>query len=161
MARCTNVDTSLLEKTKLDKLLQRLQKRGDEEGKKLALKILDNAKAADVKPTVASHGSSSISKSSQESAKSLNIDVTKKDRQGEAKKPPSEANAKGVNGTVTSKAKTSSGDARFTSKSGSDSTDSKAKVINVPSKPSTFFSSLKSASKKPGTSTKSDDANSK
>ena len=160
MARCTNIDTSLLEKTKLDKLLQRLHKRGDEEGKKLALKILDNAKSADGKPSIASHGPSLASKSGQDSIKSMSSDV-KKDRQGEVKRPVNEANSKGVNGTVTSKAKASPGDARSTSKSGSDSTDSKAKVINVPSKPSAFFSSLKSASKKPGTSTRSDDINSK
>ena len=148
-----NIDTSLLEKTKLDKLLQRLQKRGDDEGKKFAQKILDNAKVG--KPTALSQANGTTSKSGQENVKSTQSDTTKKDRQGETKRPPTES--KVVNGISAGKAKTALADPKPLAKTVSDAADSKAKIVNVPSKPSAFFSSLKSASKKPGTSARSDD----
>lgn len=46
MTRCTTVDQEILEKTKVDRVLQRLSKRGDTEGKAAARKILENAATA-------------------------------------------------------------------------------------------------------------------
>ena len=158
MVRCVNIDMSLLEKTKLDKLLQRLQKRGDEEGKTLAQKILDNAKIG--KPTAPNHANGTVTKAGQDNARAAQSDTTKKDKQGDIKRPSIEGNAKNMNGISAGKVKGSSGDPKPVAKIGPDAADSKAKVVNVPSKPSAFFSSLKSASKKPGTSAKSDDQNS-
>jgi hypothetical protein len=45
MIRCTTVDHEILEKTKVDRVLQRLSKRGDKEGQLAARKILENATA--------------------------------------------------------------------------------------------------------------------
>ena len=156
MTQCTNIDTPLLEKTKVDKLLQRILKRSDEEGKALAQKILENAKGenekAAVKPQI-----NGVSKKPTHGANGPLDDVSvKKERTVDAKRLSAEPASKGSS----LKAKPSH-DVKSVSKTASDAVDAKPKVVNVAAKPSAFFSSLKSASKRPGTSTKAEDGNSK
>ncbi|KAG8529457.1 uncharacterized protein KY384_006094 [Bacidia gigantensis] len=155
MVRCSNIDNSLLEQTKVDKILQRLFKRGDEQGKSLTQKVLQNAKLADKKSTSISQINGAPRKTS-DASKTSDI-VFKKDRQNDTKKMATDLNHKGPNGVSSTKERASSEDAKSSSKTKPDAVDSKTKVVNVAAKPSGFFSSLKSASKRPGTSTKSED----
>ncbi|KAL9105039.1 MAG: hypothetical protein Q9163_000052 [Psora crenata] len=155
-----NIDTSLLEKTKMDKPLVRIQKRGDDQGKTLAQAILQNAKAAGEKPTSTPRANSTAKNSAPDALKIPNINHSKKERQSDSKKSPSET-SKAANSAFPVKAASASGDSKASAKAYlSEAVAMKTKVINVAAKPSGFFSSLKSASKKPGTSTKAEDANS-
>ena len=135
----------------MDKLLQRFEKRGDEEGKSLTKKIVDNAKRANRKSSVGSHANGVKRKTSMDDAKIGPIDTNKK-----VSTEPSSTKASAGSPT-TGKSKSAGIDAKANTKSVSDASDSKTKVVNVAAKPSGFFSSLKSASKKPGSSTKSED----
>ena len=133
-------------------MLPRLVKRGDDQVKKLAQKVLDNAvskqKVGEEKETNAANTkllSDGVRSSNSNEAKPRPIDAKKGDKGvankltsgSEARIPPSKGDTKA--GTKTPTADTSL---------------SKAKVNNVTGKPSGFFSSLQSASKKPGTSSK-------
>lgn len=139
----------------MDKLLQRFEKRGDEQGKSLTKKIVDNAKRANRKPSVGSHANGVKRKTSMDDARSGPIDTNKK-----VSTEPSSTKASAGSPT-TGKSKSAGIDAKANIKSASDASDSKTKVVNVAAKPSGFFSSLKSASKKPGSATKSEDAKSR
>ena len=161
MARCANIDALLLEKTKIDKLLQRIQKRGDDQGKTLTRSILDNAKVAGDRPDSAPQTNGSIKKPALDAVKTSIGNDLRKERQNDMRKPSSEG-SKGASSTTAAKVATSSGDPKVPARGPpSDATATKTKLINVAAKPSGFFSSLKSASKRPGTSTKADDTKSR
>ena len=160
MTRCTTIDQSVLEVTKVEKVLPRLVKRGDDQGKRFAQKVLDNAadvskqKLAEEKsvqgqeanakanPKLSNNGAQS---SNPNETKPRPVDTKKGDKGGanksgsgsESRQPPTKVEAK--SGTKISSA---------------DASSTKAKTNTITPKPSGFFSSLQSASKKPGTSSK-------
>lgn len=160
MTRCTTIDQSILELTKVEKVLPRLVKRGDDQGRKFARKVLENAadvskqKTADEKSAQSQEMNGGNAKLLGDGARNSNPHETKNARPIDTKK--------GDKGVVTKTA--SSSDARQSStkvdaKAGTkmpsaDVSSTKAKVNTVTAKPSGFFSSLQSASKKPGTSSK-------
>lgn len=113
MARFPKLDAAILEKTRLDKLVQRILKRGDDQGKALARQILSAAKHT------SSENKGLVEVKDNDGIKTP-IEV-----KDEIKPPPE-----------------------------------KVKVVNVAAKPSGFFSSLKSASKKPGAAVKSEESRS-
>ena len=144
----------------MDKVLPRLVKRGDERGKTLAQKTLDNAVAAS---QLKESGPKSI-KAEQANGASIKKEqpsisdgkAIKKD-QVEAKKPLIASNKAPNAPSAVKSARTSENrppSTRVESKGqtkppGVDSSGPKTKTNVVPAKPSGFFSSLKSASKKP------------
>lgn len=174
MTRCITLDQAVLEKTKVDKVLQRLNKKGDDEGKKLAQKVLDNAavvskqKIADGKPLQTQDSEDRPAPNSIVARSSLVDNTTKKPKGAEitsgqsAKKQTNISTvSQGSNTTASSKSI-----GLLAKRQNSSKTDSKASVKasnatvpapkvkpnHISAKPSGFFSSLQSASKKPGTS---------
>ena len=150
MIRCTSIDMSMLEQTKMDKVLPRFVKRGDEQGKVLAQKILDNAaKAKPQKP-------SSIETAPGTSSALNGAGSTKQSRSGstEASKPRA-GTAKEI--PVDSVNKSSKPPLAGKSTAPNVENDSKAKTAAAVTKPTAFFAGLQSASKKPGTSNKAKD----
>jgi len=168
MARCTTLDQSLLERTKLDKLLPKLVKRGDEKIKSLGQQILDNVEQSSKQKPADSKSAQTVeskagSLSTQGRASELVASVKrqrdnaspavtglKKGTSTSLSKPGAAAAIKATGGL--SKA---SHPVKTEAKSSASSTAStipaKVKVNHVVAKPS-VFSSLQSASKKPGTS---------
>ena len=162
MTRCVTIDQSILEKTKMDKALPRLVRRGDDQGKKFAQQILDNAanitkqKTAGEKSTsngVLTKPSSNGPRVSDASeAKTARPEVKKS---SSLSKSSSSTTSKSANSSDARQA-TAKADAKSAAKMGTDSSN-KPKANVITTKPSAFFSSLKSASKKPGTSSKLED----
>ena len=160
MTRCTTVDQSVLEVTKIEKVLPRLVKRGDDQGKRFAQKVLDNAadvskqkipdekaaKSQEINATNAKLSTDGTRNStSSENKNSRSIDAKKSDKGAANKTPPSsEARQLPTKNDAKTGTKTPS----------TDTSSQKPKASTVTSKPSGFFSSLQSASKKPGTSSK-------
>ena len=87
--------------------------------------------------------------------------MIKKGRQGESKKPSASSNVKSQSGAALIKKEPLGDESKLASRSNSDTADTKPKVVNVAAKPSSFLKNLKSASKRPGTSIKADETNSK
>ena len=157
MTRCTTIDQSILEMTKVEKVLPRLVKRGDDQGKKFAQKVLDNAAS---KPKVGEEKSAQGQETNAANAKLLG-DGARSSNSNEAKPRPIDAkkNDKGVANKLTSGSEARIPQSKVDGKAGTktptaDTSSTKAKVNNITGKPSGFFSSLQSASKKPGTSSK-------
>lgn len=174
MVRCTTIDRALIEKVKLDKVLPKLIKKGDEKIKALAQKVLDSValskpKDATNKPSpvpVNGTSKSTGSASSSSSASARTSDFLKKQRDGitptlpakklvpPLSKPGSVASAK--SGTISIKGaqvlKEVAAAKSVASATTTNGPTGKVKVNHVVPKTSTFFSSLQSASKKPGTS---------
>ena len=166
MTRCVTIDQSILEKTKLDKVLPRLAKRGDDQVKQFAQEILDNApkvskqRATGEALVQSQQSSGSTAKPSSERPRAPDVNETKPMR-SDAKK------ASGVAGKATMTAKSANAPEARQSSAKTDSktavktvgmdNSSKLKANHITAKPSSFFSSLKSASKKPGTSAKLED----
>ena len=166
MSRCITIDTEMLEKTKLDKVLPRLLKRGDDQGKVLAKKVIDNA--ARLSQTKTSGG-----KAGQQPQVNGEIHKSSTDKKEIKREPSEDGSKKGSN--MTSKAstvgkvlKSASGSdtrqspAKTTVKSSTkpgetDSSAPKTKTNHITTKPTGFFAGLKSASKKPGTSARPDE----
>ena len=160
MTRCTTVDQSALEVTKVQKVLPRLVKRGDDQVKKFAQRILDNAtevskqKTADEKAGQGQDmnakllGDGARSSKSNETQTPRSIDVKKGDK-GVASKMASGSEARQTSAKLDVKAGTRTPSA--------DAASAKAKASSGTAKSSGFFSSLQSASKKPGTSSKMKD----
>ncbi|KAK4693150.1 hypothetical protein P7C71_g4195, partial [Lecanoromycetidae sp. Uapishka_2] len=156
----------------MDKVLARLVKRGDDDGKKFAQKVLDNAAevskqkttGAKVVKTEPSDGATAKAQK-ERSPTPLTKDI-KKD-QPVVRKPSSVVNKPSNSATASklaradarqSAAKT---DAKTLGKNAAtDASATKIKTNTVTAKPSGFFSGLKSASKKPGTSSKLEDGKS-
>lgn len=164
MTRCITIDQSVLEKTKMDKVLPRLVKRGDDMGKNFAQKILDNAsevtkqKATDGRFAQGQQSNGTSAKSSNEKARPPDSNESKSIKASDAKRTSS---ATGNKGATTSKPSSNSDDLQPSGKgeasvgtksSSADGSNTKVKANHIIAKPSGFFSSLKSASKKPGTS---------
>lgn len=180
MSRCTTVDQEILEKTKVDRALQRLSKRGDQEGKLTALKILENAatvtrqKTAQgksspapgaVEPRVKSNGmiQPSLDKSRPSDS---NVGVKQPLATAPAAGQINQRLKTGATALGTSAATASKPPLLKTKKllSGKADTNSAAKPISAPAavpkvktnhvsaKPTNFFMSIQSASKRPGTS---------
>lgn len=178
MTRCATLDEAVLAKTKTDKVLPRLIKKGDEHVKELAQRVLENAAAiskqknANGKPVQleakdkASKINSIAKPSPVESSRAAGTaSGIKKARAPElpagqpAKKPSNAGTAS--SGAAPAKSIGFSGKrqqaAKVDPKSVAKATSSiapisKVKPNHVSAKPSGFFTSLQSASKKPGTS---------
>lgn len=180
MTRCITLDQAVLEKTKVDKVLQRLRKKGDEEGKKLAQKVLENAAAVSKQKSAESKTqhpqeledkaiqNHEMSKPPIDSSRiSENIAGTKKGKDADTisgqstKQPTLNTSSPISNVTASSKSiallgkrqQSSKVDPKSSTKSSLTAAPTpKVKSNHVSAKPSGFFSSLQSASKKPGTS---------
>ncbi len=177
----------MLEKTKLEKVLPRIVKRGDDQGKLLAQKVLDSAEAVTKRkavdgtplqpqefkgtamikpPTINPRSSDAVSGTKRlradeaSGAQSLKKQATSLSLSGQATTTLSK-----VSGIVSNKHQTAKIDPKIAAKATASAAPApKVKINHVVAKPSAFFSSLQSASKKPGTSnaalqsTKSKDA---
>lgn len=180
MTRCTTVDQEILEKTKVDRVLQRLTKRGDQEGKLAARKILENA--ANVTKQKNAQGNPSQAPGSIEprvksngliqptSDKSRLPDSNAGVRQPQAtalsagqinQRPRIGATASGTSATASSKPATLKAKRLQSGKADPNPVGKptsapvavpKVKNNHVSAKPTNFFMSIQSASKKPGTS---------
>ena len=165
MARCTTMDQSLLERTKLDKVLPKLVKRGDDKIKSLGQQILDNAEqSSKQKPAESRLGQTVESKagvsSTQGRASELAASLKRQRdaapstvvgvKKGSISKPGSSVSTK-TGGSLTKASFPIKGEAKSSTSSTTNSIPAKVKVNHVVAKPS-VFSSLQSASKKPGTS---------
>ena len=177
----------MLERTKLDKVLPRIVKRGDDQGKLLAQKILDSAEAVTKKKTAdgtpqqpQEFKGTAMIKPPTFTSRSLDATVgTKKLRTDELsgvqslKKQATSASQLGqattsstkVPGIGSHKHQPAKTDPKAAAKAAASAVPApKVKTNHVVAKPSAFFSSLQSASKRPGTSnaalqsTKSKDA---
>ena len=176
MVRCSPLDQSLLDKTKLAKALVKLVKRGPEKTGGLAQSILDAAaknakgKVSDEKDgKVAESTKASTVKHAQPSRAAETTTGLKRPRESEmlSKKSPSAPATKVTNQTAASKVnsltinKVSSpaskagsllkGDAKSATPPISNGVTA-PKIKHVTTKPSSIFATLQSASKKPGTS---------
>lgn len=60
MSHCTTIDQAVLERTKMDKVLPKIVKRGDEQGKAFAQKVLANAAAVSKQKSLDSKSSKSV-----------------------------------------------------------------------------------------------------
>jgi hypothetical protein len=182
----SSIDQALLEKTKLDKALPKLLKKGDEKVQALVKKVQENVasstrpKSADglaiVKPETGAKTESSgrlepvmVGSAKPTAPPRAPDSATSLKRQREREgKPSSVPMAKKVAGALVSRSATTAPSKPLSSASKgatSTKTDNKSsnsaaantnstqkpKVNHVVSKPSSFFSSLQSASKKPGT----------
>ena len=170
MTRCVTVDQSVLEKTKMDKVLPRLVKRGDDQGKTFAQQILDNAALASQQKTnegkvAQNHQSNGITgKSLGGSSRPVDLE-NQKARAADMKKSSNVSNPK-MSGTTTSKSASSEvrqANAKVNTKgvsktAANDTSTAKVKTNHITAKPTGYFSSLQSASKKPGTSSKLKDS---
>lgn len=181
MTRCTTVDQEILEKTKVDRVLQRLTKRGDPEGKAAARKILENAATAtrqkngqgnlsqtpgSIEPRVSNSG---LIQSSLEKSRPSDSAVGARQPQATALstgKMGQKASKLGATAPATNtitplksanlKAKrqqSGKADHSLVGKSiPAPAAVPKVKNNHVSAKPTNFFMSIQSASKKPGTS---------
>jgi len=152
----------------MDKVLSRLVKRGDDEGRKFAQKVLENAaevskqKTAGVKALNVNQPNGTAAKLQKERSEASDSKETKKE-QPAIRKPSTVANKFSSSGTtakpsaITARQPPAKADAKASTKTAAtDASGAKTKANNITAKPSGFFSSLKSASKKPGTSSKED-----
>lgn len=148
--RCNSLDTATLERTKIDRILGRITKRGDDTGRDLAQKILDKAAATsasakgektsnDVQLKGDINGSVSATEFSFRNKEAAKVGAVVKKEQDEDKK---------ISKKVTDVKPV------LVTKPDKDGDISKVKVIPSSAKPTSFFAGLQSASKKPGTSTK-------
>ena len=177
MTRCTTLDQAVLTKTKIDKVLPRLVKKGDDEGKDLAQRVLNNAaaiskqKSGDGKPLPSQETKEKNSKTTsiakpllEHSRPSNNVPGIKKPRaENAAEQPVKKISTEGRVSSGTTTARSSAllrkrqQPAKIDPKTATKPTPSsaptpKVKTNHISAKPSGFFSSLQSASKKPGTS---------
>ncbi|KAI4175672.1 MAG: hypothetical protein LQ348_006140 [Seirophora lacunosa] len=173
LSHCTTVDQAILEKTKMDKVLQKIVKRGDEQGRAFAQKVLANAavaskqKSLDSKPLQSSDIKEATAKKAFVGSKtSLESPAAVKKSQvsGESgsqlsKKGTTALTSTSLNGlSGNAKAaslasrKPSTTESKVSDKGAPTTTATKVKTNVVTPKATSFFSSLQSASKKPGTS---------
>lgn len=162
MSRCVTIDQSILEKTKLDKVLPRIVKRGDEQGKILAQRIFDKAANVSKQKTTAKavegqqpNGLVSKLPTDHKEIKREQTEDIKKIPGPKSKGSSFAAPTKSANTSVKVDVKTSAKNA------GPDAAVAKTKGNSSVTKPTGFFAGLKSASKKPGTSAKAEEAKSR
>ena len=157
----SRVDRKTLEQAKLDKLLSKLVKKGDEKVRNLAQKVLDNSGINPNKQLP--DGKQAINDSTLVSEASLNLKRPRADEPSSGlpnKKQSSSDNAvttstKSIPKPVTALEKRRQLAAKADSKTGAKSASSaplpeKVKTNHIAAKPSSIFSSLQSASKKSG-----------
>ncbi|KAL8927048.1 MAG: hypothetical protein Q9208_002594 [Pyrenodesmia sp. 3 TL-2023] len=163
----------VLERTKMDKVLPKVVKRGDEQGKMFAQKVLANAAAASKQKSLDRKSSQSSEHKDATAKKALAGSKTSSESTVAARKAQvnGEAGSQPTKKGATISAATSSGSAATNAKGATlalrkaSATDPKAgdkgapavsagkvKTNVVAPKATNFFSSLQSASKKPGTS---------
>lgn len=180
MTRCTTVDQEILEKTKVDRVLQRLSKRGDQEGKLAARKILENAATVtrqknaqgnpspvpgSIEPRVKSNGliqpSLDKSRPSDSAAGVRQPQATALPTGQINQRPKIGATGSGANTIASSKSTTLKAKRLQSGKADPNlvgkpmpapAAAPKVKNTHVSAKPTNFFMSIQSASKKPGTS---------
>lgn len=150
----------MLEVTKMEKALSRLIKKGDDQGKRFAQKVLENAakvskqKTAEENLAQSEETNDKNAKPLGDGARNPSSHETKFSRPTDAKKLDKGVTAKTASGSD-SRQPTTKVDAKAGTKNQSaDASSAKAKVNTGTTKSSGFFSSLQSASKKPGTSSK-------
>lgn len=167
------IDQEVLERTKMDKVLPKIVKRGDEHGKMFAQKVLANAAAASKQKSLDRKSSQSSEHKDATAKKALAGSKTPSESTVAARKSQvsGEAGSQPMKKGTTASSATSSGSAAANAKGGSlalrkaPATEPKAadkgaqaasagkvKTNVVAPKATNFFSSLQSASKKPGTS---------
>ncbi|KAL9613061.1 MAG: hypothetical protein Q9167_002360 [Letrouitia subvulpina] len=172
MARCVTIDQAILEKTKMDKVLSKLVKRAEAQTKLSAQKVLDSASAVSKQKSLDSKSSQvaevkdrGLSKPPTDTPKaSVEPNPGSKKFQGGGSLGPQPAKKLGTLTTTptgqgvasTTKLPGSVGkkpnpDAKAATKASAASAP-KVKTNHIVAKPSGFFQSLQSASKKPGTS---------
>ena len=159
MTRCVTIDQTMLEKSRLDKVLPRLVKRGDDQGKIFAQKILDNS-ARLSKQKITSGRGGQAQQANGSTTKTANDSKEIKREQTDEDKKTLSTIAKGSNlGKITKSIESRQSPAKADAKTGtktagSETSASKIKTNHITTKPTGFFAGLKSASKKPGTSAK-------
>lgn len=157
MTRCTTVDQSMLEVTKVEKVLPRLVKRGDDQGKRFAQKVLDNAAEVSKKQKTAEEKSAQSQGTNDKNGDGALNSVsneTKVPRPIDPKKADKSVTAKTTSGSDFRQPSTKVDAKAGTKNQSADASSAKVKVNPGTNKSSSFFSSLQSASKKPGTSSK-------
>ena len=165
----------MLEKTKLDKVLPRVIKRGSEKGKVFAQKAQDNISAASKQKALDSKTvqltetkGDSVARATTASSQNVgemsgfkkpiaNGSVGQQSvRKTGAANAATTSSAVAVNtkssGSITKKPPTESRTPTTAKPTTTPTNAPKTKINHVPAKPSAFFTSLQSASKKPGTS---------
>lgn len=141
-------------------MLPRLVKRGDDQGKKFAQKVLENAaevskqKVADEKTIQGQETNSANAKLPGDGARNFNSNDIKNSRPVDAKKGDKAVASKTASGSEARQPATKLDVKLGTKVPSVDASSTKTKVNSATAKPSGFFSSLQSASKKPGTSSK-------
>ena len=174
MSRCITLDQAVLERTKVDKVLGRITRKGDDRVKALAQKVLDNAAATNTQKSndtkaALSQGIKDTAGVKVQLPSSRAVDAVvgmKRQRESEfaGVQPAKKANASTATassiaaptkntGTISKRTQPSKLDTKAAPLSTSTSMPApKPKANHIVAKPSGFFSSLQSASKKPGTS---------
>lgn len=173
MTRCVTLDQAVLEKTKVDKVLARITKKGIDRVKALAQKVLDNAaanntqKSNDTKPAL-SQGlkekagvkvqlpnsravDAVVGLKRQRESESAGVQPAKKINASAATAPSAAALTKNP-GSISKRTQSLKTDIKAAAASAPSTPAPKPKANHIVAKPSGFFSSLQSASKKPGTS---------
>lgn len=149
----------MLEKTKFDKMLPRILKRGNDQGKDLAQKVLDNAANVTKQKITAKPAEGQRSNGVMSKAPTEQKDA--KREQSDDSKKASVLSSKGLSTGLSAKSVISPAkiDSKSSAKTTSaDAATAKTKANISVTKPTGFFAALKSASKKPGTSAKSEES---
>ncbi|CAO1603051.1 hypothetical protein XANCAGTX0491_006644 [Xanthoria calcicola] len=162
LSHCVTVDQAMLERTKMDKVLPKIVKRGTDQGKAFAQAVLDNAAAVSKQKSLDSRASkasdikvstgTSLDNKKPLSGGVVGSQVPKKSPTATTTASLDSALAGGKSGTPLAK-KLSAADPKASNKGAvPTSTGPKVKTNVVTPKATSFFSNLQSASKKPGTS---------
>ena len=140
----------------MEKVLPRLVKRGDDQGKKFAQKVLDNAAEVSKQKTAEEKSAQSqeTNENNGDGARNHVSNDTKVPRPIDAKKADKGVTAKTAVGSDSRQPSTKVDAKAGTKNQSADASSAKVKVNPGTNKSSGFFSSLQSASKKPGTSSK-------
>ena len=160
------IDQGKLESTKINKVLPRLLKRGDDRVKLLSQKILDNS--TDISQPKSANGKLNKGQRSSEVPRSPvdNKDIKREQAENSRKnssstsKASNSTKAKSVSGSENRPSSVKSEAKPATKTPVADATGAKVKINQVTTKPTGFFAGLKSASKKPRTSAKAEDGKS-
>lgn len=170
MVKFTRMDTDMLEKTKNDKILSRLSKRGGATVRPLAIKILGNAATAkknkaaqgapsskEGSPAPKSAPATTEQKPAQSAVKKLepeSVAGTKRPADGDTDGPAAKKSAAVAAKVTVPKATTTvkRADAKPTAVAASNASTEKKPAAVTPKPPTSFIASFMSASKRPGTS---------
>lgn len=157
LSHCVTIDQAMLERTKMDKVLPKIVKRGNDQGKIFAQAVLDNAAAVSRQKSLDSKASKPADNKLSSGQSPDNKKPSPGGTVGSQAPKNTTASSNGVSagtkgGNLTAR-KQSGTDAKTSSKGPVPATIvPKVKTNVVAPKATSFFSSLNSASKKPGTS---------